>query len=366
MVKHITFLISFFATANCFGQPIDTSLYAIQVESPAKLNQYFTKDPVWRGADGAASIDLGNGKVVWLFSDTFISDSAGSRRKSEIIRNSIAIQDGYDLEKASLKYYWNNSGNKPTAFFQAKNNEWYWLGHGIMIKDRLLIFLLREKEVKTGLGFESTGWDAVLILNPKDDPSVWKMKYIEGGDTYGTTAGSAAILKDENYIYVYGAVEPGTHEVYLLRWPLKDAWSGNLSKPQWWLNDKWGARKKTDPAPESLFIGATEYSVHYDSALRKYIQVQSFGFGEATIGLRMADKPQGPWSDPYMIYTPDYTGIKKPFMYSAKSHPELKSNGIYITYNINSFDFEELLDQQAIYFPKFIKLRIEKKPVSKN
>jgi hypothetical protein len=361
MIKHITVLISVFALTKSIGQPIDTSLYTIQVQSPAKLNHYFAKDPVWRGADGAASVDLGKGKVLWLFSDTFISDSGGSRRKSEIIRNSIAIQSGYDIETASLKYYWNRFGDKPAAFFQAKNEQWFWVGHGIMIKDRLLIFLLKEKEVKTGLGFETTGWAAVLILNPTDDPSVWKMKYIEGGDTYGTTAGSAAILKDDNYMYAYGAVEPGTHEVYLLRWALKDAYTGNLATPQWWMTDKWGERMKSDPAPKPLFTGATEYSVHYDSILKKYIQVQSFGFGESTIGMRMADRPQGPWSDPYMIFTPDYEGIKKPFMYSAKTHPELSGKACYITYNINSFDFEELLDQQAIYFPKFIELRIDKK-----
>lgn len=366
MIKPSAFIISFLIIVNCIGQPIDTSLYSIKAESSAIWNRFFTNNSAWRGADGAASVDLGKGKVLWLFGDTFISDSAGSRRKSEIIRNSIAIQNGYDLDTASVKYYWNSFEKKPTAFFQAKNKEWYWPGHGIMIKDRLLIFLMKEKEIKTGLGFETTGWAAVLILNPEDDPSVWKMKYIEGGDTFGTTAGSAAILKDENYIYAYGSVEPGTHEVYLLRWPIKDAYSGNLARPQWWLNDKWRVRKKSDAAPKPLFTGATEYSVHYDSKLNKYIQVQSFGFGEAAIGLRMANKPQGPWSDSLMIYTPEYTGIRKPFMYSAKAHPELKSNGIYVTYNINSFDFEELLDLQAIYFPKFIKIRIEMKPVSKD
>ena len=69
---------------------------------------------------------------------------------------------------------------------------------------------------------------------------------------------------------------------------------------------------------------------------------------------------QGPWTEPYMFYTPEYNGIKKPFMYSAKAHPEL-TDGIYITYNINSFDFDELLANETIYFPKFVKLKVIKK-----
>lgn len=61
-----------------------------------------------------------------------------------------------------------------------------------------------------------------------------------------------------------------------------------------------------------------------------------------------------------MFYTPAYPGVKKPFMYAAKAHPELTGNGIYITYNVNSFDFGELIENQTIYFPKFIMLRIVK------
>ena len=57
-----------------------------------------------------------------------------------------------------------------------------------------------------------------------------------------------------------------------------------------------------------------------------------------------------------MLYRPQYPGVKKPFMYTAKSHPELHSDGIYVTYNVNSFDFGELLENQNIYFPKFIKI----------
>ena len=45
-------------------------------------NSIFTADKFWRGADGAASIDLENGKTLWLFSDTFI-DPQGTGKRSE-------------------------------------------------------------------------------------------------------------------------------------------------------------------------------------------------------------------------------------------------------------------------------------------
>ena len=344
------------------GQVFDTATYHIKVETSQEANQFFRKDPIWLGADGAASIDLGNDRILWLFSDSFIcKDSSASRKKSTIIRNSIAIQNGTDLKTASLKYYWNKSHTKDLAFFTKKGKSWFWTGHGIRIKDKLLIFLIKEQAVKSGLGFEAVGWQAVLISNPDDEPSAWKMKYIEGPETFGTMAGSAAVLKDENYLYAFGSVEPSTHEVYLLRWKLIDVYEGILSNLEWWINERWVFRKTKLPIPKPLFTGATEYSVHYDSVLHKYIQVQSFGFGEASVGLRTANQLIGPWTEPIMIYTPFYKGVNKPLMYAAKAHPELEGNGIYITYNTNSTDFKELTDNHNIYFPEFILLKIQKK-----
>ncbi|MBK9985224.1 MAG: hypothetical protein IPP15_23230 [Saprospiraceae bacterium] len=50
-------------------------------------------------------------------------------------------------------------------------------------------------------------------------------------------------------------------------------------------------------------------------------------------------------------------------MYSAKAHPELRGDGIYITYNVNSFDDDELLDNMDIYFPKFILMKIVERDI---
>ncbi|MCX6231051.1 MAG: hypothetical protein NTZ33_05865 [Bacteroidetes bacterium] len=52
------------------------------------------------------------------FSDGFIcSDSSMSRKNSMTIRNSIAIQYGYDIKNATVKYYWDKSKKKTTGIF---------------------------------------------------------------------------------------------------------------------------------------------------------------------------------------------------------------------------------------------------------
>ena len=347
-------------------QSIDTMKYRIKAVTSLSADQFFTRDPLWRGADGASSIDLGNGKILWLFSDTFIDTKAtGSRGNATLVRNSVGVQEGNELNGETPKYYWGHSGDQPDSFFKVPGDFWFWTGHGVRIKDKVILFLMKIKSVKTGLGFEAFGWSVVLVSNPDEEPSQWNMQYVDGPDTYGTMAGSAAVLKDQDHLYAFGAVEPATHEVYLLRWNIDQAYRGEMANPEWYINGRWQTRNHREPVPAPLFVGGSEYSVHFDKQLKKYLQIQSFGFGESKIGLRMSDSIQGPWSEPSLFYTPSYLGIKKPFMYAAKAHPELAGDGIYITYNVNSFDFGELVNNQKLYFPKFVLLKIEEKKVPK-
>ena len=61
----------------------------MQIEVNEVDNSMFTTDKFWRGADGAASIDLENGKILWLFSDTFIDpQGTGKRSDSKMINAS--------------------------------------------------------------------------------------------------------------------------------------------------------------------------------------------------------------------------------------------------------------------------------------
>lgn len=350
-----------FSSVAIYGQAFDTSKYVVHVSVPVEADSFFRKNPHWKGGDGAASIDLENGNLLWLFSDTFINqDSSGGRKRSSLIRNSVAIQEGYDLARSKITFYWNqsNSSGNPDAFFSMKGPHWLWTGHGIMVKDKLIIFLLREEEVNTGLGFKAVDWEAVIVSNPHDNPLHWKMSFLKVPETFGTIVGSASVLKDDRYVYAFGSVEPVTHEVYLLRWKWEDVYRGHLQNPQWWFGKQWKERKQEKDIPESLFTGATEYSVYYDSALRKFIQIQAFGFGKADIGIRMSDRIEGKWSNPFLVYTPDYSDIKSPLMYAVRAHPEIKGNGLIVTYNINSSDLTELLGNQSIYFPKIIQVRI--------
>jgi hypothetical protein len=320
-------------------------------------NSIFTSDKFWRGADGAASIDLGNGRVLWLFSDTFIdANGLGKRSNSIMINNSIAIQQGYDLENSYMTFYYKGSQKEPKSFFELPINTWFWTGHGIMVNDKLLVFLLEEKSTEKDIGFEAVGWYVVIIDNPIDNPLNWKMEYIKGPETFGVIVGSSAVLKDDSYVYSYGVKEPATHEVYLLRFEIDKLMNNNINDIEWWVNDHWQSGIDYEPKLSYLFIGQTEFSVHYQKEINQYVQIQTFGFGQANLGYRTSNHPEGPWSEPVIFYEPQLED-QQDFVYSANAHPELMEDGILITYNINNGNFGKLVNNENIYFPKFVRIK---------
>ena len=77
------------------------------------------------------------------------------------------------------------------------------------------------------------------------------------------------------------------------------------------------------------------------------------------MGYRLADQLSGPWSEPVLFYTPSLKDDKE-LVFTANAHPEYVSDGFIVTYNINNGDFDRLINDEDIYFPKIIKLEWEK------
>ncbi len=323
-------------------------------------NAMFTHDPYWRGADGAASIDLENGQILWLFSDSFIDPlGTGRRTHAILIRNSIGIQEGHSLNGSKISFYYQGTPEKPKAFFELPGDTWLWTGHGILVKNKLILFLFEEKSLNTGIGFEAVNWYVAVIDNPLDDAVHWNIRYIRGPETLGVIVGSAAVLKDEEYVYAYGVKEPAGHEVYLLRFPIDQVITGDLSGIRWWNNNEWIRSEKAELTLSPLFTGQTEFSVHYQEDLHQYMEIQTYGWDKASIGYRLSERPEGPWSPPVIFYTPTLHDPQD-FVYTANAHPEIVTDGLLITYNVNNHDFDELVKNEHLYFPQCLQLKFLK------
>ncbi len=315
----------------------------------------FRGDPEWRGGDGAYSIDLGGSRVLWLFGDSFVSLSqTPARAGSPMVRNTIAIQEGEDPSNARMSFAWGQEGGKPDAFFTAPDGEWYWPGHGVRLGDRLLLFMFRVRRAEGGLGFEPFGWTAFLIENPDDTPETWRRRMLEV-DGEGPILCSGGILSWQDHVYAYCPDEP-RHRIFLSRWTKEAALAGDLSGPEWWTGGGWGGKDRAVPVIKD---GQSEMSVHYEPALGTFLEVQTDGFGAADIVLRSAPRPEGRWSEPVKVYHPPESDRKGAMVYSAKACLQQLSGGdLLLVYSSNSSDFAELLRDESLYYPRFVRLRI--------
>jgi hypothetical protein len=319
----------------------------------------FKKNAKWLGSDCAYSVDLGKSRVLWLFGDSFIATSDKNiRHESVMVRNSVGIQSGYDPSAASMQFFWRTQNGKPLSFFPEDNEIWFWPGHGIVLEDKLFIFMIATQSSSEVLGFKHVGWRTVSISNFDQVPAKWQIKWLETPEnTFGLLL-SGSVVHIGEYIYVFSVQEP-THTIHLVRWPVDRFYDEDLSQPQWWAGEDegWVIQQDLLELPQPLFSGGqTEYSVHYEPILDRFLEIQTVGFGKADLGFRLADSPTGKWTPIEKFYRPEEYRISEVMIYAAKAHPHLTGADLVITYASNSFNYNHIVASDNLYYPRFLRI----------
>jgi hypothetical protein len=325
----------------------------------------FHRDPSWLGGDDAYSIDLGEGRVVWFFGDSFVEPTiAGQRKGTEMVRNSVGLQTGYDPAKAEFKCYWQQEDGKPSSFIPADGENFYWPGGGLILDGKLLALSMRVRDAVGDLNFMTTGWGAVLIDNLQQEPSQWKIqKLVVPQNKFGVLVGSASVVQDGDHVIAF-SVQERSHDVFLVRWSLADAAKGDLSHPEWWTGEEtgWTPQHELTELPTPIFApGQTEFTVHWSEELDCYLQIQFIGFPRTPLGFRTARSLTGPWSALEPFYRPEEVLTDDPgvMLYAAKSHPEQAADGLALTYASNALQVARVVEDQSLYYPRFIIVKVE-------
>ena len=305
------------------------------------LNDLFTRTTGWTGGDATYSVKLPNGKQLWMFGDTFIDQVSenGTRPSFRLINNSLVLQDGDELTT-----YHGGTAVNPTSFVQpTEPNRWYWPGDATFANDTLYLFM-------QGFGNDTGGaWDFyrtsidLLKMNPETLEIYINQRILKNPEiTFGS-----AILEDSDYTYLYGVKGIGTDKfMHVVRtdaslntnWEYYDgtAWTTDISKSV------------------SLFHNVSEqFSVFKDNGTY-YLLTQHHIFGNE-IKLYKSNSPVGPWDTGKVIYCTPETGGNI-FTYNAFAHPQIQQDSLVISYNINSFDYSDLLKDTNNYRPYFIKV----------
>jgi hypothetical protein len=341
-VSHRPVILLSVALAACKGEAPP-----VMATNWPEADALFHSDPRFLGADGAYTVDLGNDRTLWLFGDTFLARTPGGTASDALfLRNTAAIQTGRDPSRALMEFAWGaGDDGSPQSFLAQDGADWFWPGGGARIGGALLLFYGRiQTPAGDSSGFQQVGWRAVLVDDPDDPPGLWTMhRAAMPSDTGGVFPGTATLL-DGDYLYAYGEKGDVWHDVYLARWPVASAGAGDLSAPEWWCGSGWSG-SCSNGAAVVVHLGASELSVSPGGHLASFVMVQSEGVGAATLALRTAPAPEGPWSDAESFFRPPESNEGGTDVYAGKGHPGLVGADIVATYV-----------PSALYFPRFVRV----------
>jgi hypothetical protein len=345
-----------------FGLALALALAGCSTEAPQlyaepwpEANQLFLNDATWIGGDGAYSVDLGDDRVLWLFGDSFIATSPARRRaESWMVRNSVALQTGYDPTRAFMRFYYGHTERHPSSFVpENEDGSWLWPAHGIRVENRLLLFYARLYQERPGMwGFETGSYTAFTVDDPGSEPSEWKLTEARVAPEGSEVQLGGAVIREGDYLYVYG-IEGDSHSVYLCRFDLDAALSGDLTAPLFWSGDGYGPPDQRDAL---IDIGAPEFSVHYSAPLGAYVFTETAGFGATTLAIRTAPRLEGPFSDPTDMIRPPESFGPEPFVYAGKAHPELRGADLAATYVPSHFEDGPPDPEEEFYYPRFVRV----------
>ena len=102
-------------------------------------------------------------------------------------------------------------------------------------------------------------------------------------------------------------------------------------------------------------------SLHYDPDRGEYLCIQTEGFGDTSLTVRYAARPEGLWSEAETICDLPKSENKNLISYAGKAHPHLTAeNGTLLSYVTNSLNIQDIFDDDALYYPRFVKFPAKK------
>lgn len=301
----------------------------------------------WTGADSAYSVELPGDRTAWIYSDTFlgeVTETHGRPLDSPFIHNSIIVDDG-----DGLTTYTGGTPAAPESLVKVAGGDeqqnWYWFGDATVHGDELQVTLLEFEKTGTGVFDFAFAGTAVATF----DATTLALESVDPVATTNIHWGSA-IVEEGGYAYVYGVEDLQAQKfAHLAR-----VAGGDLADGTWeYLGD---AGWTTDPAATKRLLEgvSNEFSVH------RYQSAYALVTGDATeplsasIVMYRSTSIEGPFTDKTELYRTPETGGNV-FTYNAKAHPQLgDGHTLFITYNVNSFDTNDLYVDVDTYRPRYV------------
>lgn len=320
-----------------------------------KFTRYGNTSGEWVGADSTYSVPLKDGRVAWLFSDTLygdVHDGTLSPTDSAFINNSIVVQKGSRLVDTVT----GGTRQKPDALVpQDANGDWHWFGDGVSRPNGdLQIGVLTFH--RFGDGYWDWGWDrnSLATVNTR----TWKVTSVNPLPSSAGIQWASWYQQVRGATYVYGVEDRGAQK-YLHVAKVMGTDLSHTKNWRYWDGHRWVRDEK---ASARVLEGVgNEYSVTpFRDGYLLITQDTTEAFSNKIVAYTSCS-PTGPFANRTEVYRMPEVGAlgsygnPNIFAYNAHEHPEFRSgNTMLISYNVNSFDPDEIYTDVSIYRPRFI------------
>lgn len=360
-----------------------TTPQGVFVEPADDWSDLFDQTSGWTGSDATYSIPLSSydypggvnyqGSLI-VFGDTFIGEVNANDQRYDwsMIRNTAAYLPTISPDRDNIEFIWDtNTAGNPTGLFAANTplsqpGDWIWPMDGIAINDTIFVYGLRLHEEGTGMfGFKVVGVTLIsFVLDSTNSISGLQqvdapLFFADSTDGTHTVFGQAIMPmtvesgnpNPDGYIYVYGP-KSGSGQKKLLAARVLPEDIRNFDQYRFWDGSSWST--DITAAAEMTMGISQEFSVTpLDDG--RVIVVYLMG---TQVTVRFGDSPTGPFRIYQDIYDcPEPLSDPNIMVYNAKAHPHLsQSDQLLISYNVNTFSLNDLINQADIYRPRFIRL----------
>ncbi|MFP3986858.1 DUF4185 domain-containing protein [Streptomyces sp. E11-3] len=354
----------------------------------ARYGNDAARDDDWSGGDGTHSVRLPDGRVLWLFSDTYLGrvnpppNLAGQPHpwrdeNTPLLRNSGVVMSAAGRLEQTL----------PAPLFpDPAAGQWRWPVAAKVeartpgASERVVRVLLWTRETGTGpwiFGVPLATEVATLSLPDLRVESIARVSDQSAvADPARRVLYGTSTVDQDGYTYVFGgsdeqATARPTSAAHLARVP-----DGRLAEPaawEYWDGTGWDTRDRQ--ARPVLGDGGKKgvgsaFTVVRDGSTWVLLTMAAGTEGLTTVTSYWACSPSGPWYGPAKAFVPplpdDSAARQDAAAYNPQAHPALSGRGgeLVLSYDVNWLDPTPRVGQSHItrnvdlYRPRFVRLKL--------
>jgi hypothetical protein len=349
-----------FLNIACGSKEVVKADYSHRSVTPDSIftAKFYPRGDGFTGGDATYSVELPDGRTVWIFGDTFVGNVTNDNRRMQTspsyIRNSFVLFVDGDLQtlqqgepsefKSMMIPPEVSDGTSGLSELQL----WYWPGDAFVENDKLNVFVSKffQEDHSDMWSFEFKGTELVEFSLPDLKP-----QNVHRFDKLDSVHYGHAVYEDSAYTYIYGLRKQKAYVARAIKGQVLGPWQFYDGTD--WVMD---ARKA---APMMNELGSEQFSItRHDDTYVLIMQDTDLG---RKIFSQTSATPYGPWKNRKVIYeTPIPENCENCWTYNALAHPQFTMDGLLlVSYNTNSMKMEDHYENALIYRPRFIRIPLE-------